>query len=650
MLNVILQKIPLHIKLLLKIYLMGVIIFMTYRVIFLFYNSSLSISEYENDLLFKSFLSGLRFDTSIICYALAIPCILLCISHFMNHRHHGIINFTNVFFIVIFAFYQFIWAADIPYYKQFGNHLNMNALLWKDENKFMFRFIFENIAYWGFLVLFFAITIISYFVFSYFFKIFKQQIKNNYQQKPFIQVIQFISIGLFVFLGLRGTTSKKTTLHEGFAITCSNTFINNVGLNPNFTFLQSILKSKNADTYTIPKTINADIDFTRKYLGIYTPFELNVNRVYKSTDSIKPYNVVIVMMESMSTSKMGYYGHPNLTPNLHKLNKESVFCENFFSSGIHTFNGLFSTISGFPSIYHEQGLKRYTNTSFDGIGTMLKNAGYDTYFGTTHDSQFDNMEGFFRINHFDHIINQSTMPSNKVISALGVADHVLFDEFVSQINERKSTTPFLGVLMTATDHGPWIIPKDIPFKPNGKNQEDNCTLYADWAIGRFLDRVKKQPWYNNTVFVFLGDHGLYLDQTYEMSICYNHIPCIIHQPNLFKADTITSPCYQPDISATVMGILGLSFTNKTFGINILKEKHPYVVFSADDKIACVDDKGFFYYKTLSNGEEYLRKYKNLDPINYNVHLKSKTDSLAQNSMRIYEAARYFIRKYYYTYE
>jgi hypothetical protein len=99
-----------------------------------------------------------------------------------------------------------------------------------------------------------------------------------------------------------------------------------------------------------------------------------------------------------------------------------------------------------------------------------------------------------------------------------------------------------------------------------------------------------------------------------------------------------------------MGIIGANYSNQTFGINILKQQHPYVVFSADDKVGCVDNKGYYYYKTLANGETYLRNYKNLDPINYKTQFKQKADSMEKNMMQIYESANYFIRKNNFLYE
>ncbi len=235
-------------------------------------------------------------------------------------------------------------------------------------------------------------------------------------------------------------------------------------------------------------------------------------------------------------------------------------------------------------------------------------------------------------------------------SNLGVPNHLLFDKLIETLTKRTSKQPFLSVLMTASDHGPWKIPTNIEFKPKGETPQENCTLYADWAIGRFIQQAKQQAWYSNTVFLFLGDHGVTMGHAYEMPITYNHVPFIIHQPSLFKPDSIHSPCYQPDVPATVMGIIGANYINSGFGINVLKEKHPYVVFSTDDKIGCVNADGYYFYSTLSNQQHYLRNYKNLDPINYITTKKSKADSMQKNMMTIYETANYLLKRNYVMFE
>jgi phosphoglycerol transferase MdoB-like AlkP superfamily enzyme len=291
-------------------------------------------------------------------------------------------------------------------------------------------------------------------------------------------------------------------------------------------------------------------------------------------------------------------------------------------------------------------MKEYTRRAFDGVASLLKERGYDTYFYTTHDPHFDNAQGFLTLNHFEHFTSEYDFPYGERKSSMGIPDHVLFDRLIETMNSRSANTPALSVLMTASDHGPWKIPSNIPFKPNGADEKENATLYADWAIGHLMERAKKCAWYQNTVFIFVGDHGLSMGHTYEMPLSYNHVPLVIHQPGIFRADTVSAPAYQPDIPATIMGIAGGKYVNNTFGIDILKERHPFVVFSADDKTGCVNDMGFYFYRTMANGESYLRKYAQLDPVNYNTGMKGLADSMERHMTDIYETARYLVERDY----
>ncbi|MES2762928.1 MAG: sulfatase-like hydrolase/transferase [Bacteroidota bacterium] len=649
MLKRIIEKIPADVKLLFKLYILDLFLFFFIRFIFYYFNRSSDVGNapfFEKAMAFER---GLEFDTSVFCWIAIFPVLIWFLAALS--KKPALYSFGFYGFLMLQLIYFFVAIADIPFFSQFGTHLNRTAFLWSDSPNFAVGVIFGSFSYWGFFLIFIPVAFILIRSSKNYLKVFKSQLQHTAHFKWHHKFLQFIVMCCILTIGARGRIFERTGLHEGLSIVSQNNFINQIAINANYTFWKSVFYDDPKKEYVIPKNIKNNIAFTRTYLGITSPFEENIKReIIDTSRQHHNYNVVIVVMESMCLYKMGYYNGKKLTPQLDELNKESVFFNNFFSSGIHTFNGLFSISSGYPSMYDEQPMRSYIKTPFNGLGSLLKDRGYETYFYTTHDPHFDNMQGYFKFNKFEHIISEHDFDLSQSEGSLGVPDHVLLDRLLETNNSRKNSKPFLSVVMTASDHGPWRIPENIPFKPKGETPQDNCTMYADWSIGRFIDLAKKQPWYDNTVFIFLGDHGLSMGHTYEMPISYNHIPCIIHQPKLFKADTISSPCYQPDITATVMGILGGNYTNQTFGINILKEKHSYVVFSADDKIGCVDDQGYYYYKTLTNGETYLRKYKDLDPVNYKNQLKQKADSMQKNMMHIYESANYFIRKNYFLYE
>jgi len=60
--------------------------------------------------------------------------------------------FSIWYFCLLFLnlIYFLIDATDLPYYKQFGTHLNKNAFLWNENPNFVLGMILGSIYYWGF--------------------------------------------------------------------------------------------------------------------------------------------------------------------------------------------------------------------------------------------------------------------------------------------------------------------------------------------------------------------------------------------------------------------------------------------------------------------------------------------------------------------
>lgn len=637
---------PPHIKFILKLYALHICIFYFYRTFHFLKNAPAEIDAtfFQK---FMGFRMGLEFDTAVTGYILFIPVLLLSANYFFNYKFIALNKIAFLFFLVFMQVYQFVYAADIPYYNQFGNHVNKEIFLWKEEPGFAVGLIFGDIGYWGYFILFAATSFISIYFSRKIFKTYTASISVHSPKPIYITALTFVLLGVANVYAARGRTPKHASLHEGMALVSTNAFVNSIAINPNFTFWKSLFYNKNGN-YVVPKNIKEYIAFTRNYLGIGGPFEENISRKIQYQNP-KNYNVMVVIMESMSISKLGYYGTKNLTPHLSEIIKESVFFNHFFSSGIHTFNGLFSTNSGYPSILNEQPLKRYLKAPFHGFGRLLKEQGYETFLFTAHDPHFDNMSGFFSSNSIDKIVSEYDMPIGSSVSEFGVPDHILLEKVISEINSRTSTKPFASVVMTISDHGPWVIPDDIAFKPKGETKQENCTLYADWSLGKFLSEAKKTKWYENTIFIFLGDHGQLMGDTYEMPLSYNHIPFIVHHPASLKPDTNSNLGYQPDVTATIMGLLNRSYTNETFGINLFEQGHPFVMFSADNKIGCINKNGFYYYKLLDTDTKRLWKYETLDRTDYLNTYKSTADSLEYGSNAILETARYFVRNKHFVY-
>ena len=631
----------------LKLFLVQFSILTICRICFYFCFKTIDNNAIATTTILKAFKMGFEFDMVASTYALFLPTLLLFLNQLFYKKTVVFHKVGFVITLIVFCLYALVSAADFPYYKQFNSHLNKQAFLWAASPSFVLKLIFGNISYYGYLLVFIFMCVLIYKVLK---KIFKTHLLLLHQNTCNIykSSICFVLLIPFLIFGARGRISGKSTTHEGLAIISDNLFINQIALNPNFTFFRSVLFQKTKN-YVVPTNIDECIATARNYLGITSPFQKNISRIENKDSVFKPYNVVIICMESMSTYKMGANGTEVLTPNFNNIVKESVYFDRFFSSGIHTFNGLFSIASGYPSMLVEHGLRRYTKKPFITLGNLLEQKNYQTSFYCTHDPHFDNMQGFFTQNGYKKTYSSDDLPKEKTLSATGVPDHELYNLFFKTINNIDASKPFLSFIMTGSDHGPWRIPKDIPFIPTATTEEKRATQYADWALGQFIQNAKKQAWYNNTLFVFLGDHGYSTNGCYEMPLSFHNIPLVLHKPNSLLPDTNHNIGYQPDIITTVAGVLNLQFTNTTFGINILKQKHPFVYFSADDKIGCISDDGYFFYELITQKTKRLKQFWHLNQNDFYVSNKQKADSLEKQTKQLFNAAEYFIRKEYYNY-
>ena len=250
---------------------------------------------------------------------------------------------------------------------------------------------------------------------------------------------------------------------------------------------------------------------------------------------------------------------------------------------------------------------------YQGMASTLKKLGYSTTYFTTHDSQFDNVEGFLRANDFDRIISQADCPLEEIKTTLGVPDDYLFRYSIPVLTDlSKKNKPFFAAFMTASDHGPYYVP--TYYNPHSKAVRKQTVEYADWSLRKFINIAAQTDWFDNTLFVFVADHGAAMYVHYDISLNYHHSPLIFYSPKNIPAKRFTNIGGQIDIFPTIMGILKQPYTNTTLGIDLLNEERPYIVINGDDKVAALDNEFLLILK--KDQSKSLYKYKSHDPKNY----------------------------------
>jgi phosphoglycerol transferase MdoB-like AlkP superfamily enzyme len=605
-----------NLSIILKIYLTVLPVFFIFRLILLFFQlERIDSVQHEFFNILESFILGIRFDIVISSYILLLPALVLSLEFIFKKTYTWLNNFLFYWVFILFSLAFIVCAADIPYFNQFFSRFSITAFQWIDSPLWMLKLIFQEPRYF---IIIFPLGILIFFFYRLLKEITRLSTGEESYPHPSLRIIvSLIFLGL-IFIGIRGRLQEKSPIKVGTAYFCDNAFLNQLGLNPVFTLMRSYFDSLDERNRTTPLMDDKlAIQNVRKYLKIDKPinnFEVS-RQVLSDSTGEKRYNVILVIMESMSAAKMERHGNKkHLTPFLDSLSHHCYYFENIYTAGIHTFNGIFATLFSFPAVYHHNPMKESTMFRFNGIGHTLRKNGYSTTYFTTHDGQFDNVEGYLRANDFENIISLDDYPSGIAKTPRGVPDDFMFEfsmPVIDRLYEQKK--PFFVTFITASDHKPYYLPDY--FKPKSQHIPDQMVEFADWSLKKLVTLASGKDWFDSTVFVFVADHGAAINVTYDIPINYHHTPLLIYAPGILK-EARTFDCIggQIDVFPTIMGILNQSYINNTLGIDLLSESRPFIFISHEDKLGVIN-RDYFLIMENENGEA-LYRYREPGTKNY----------------------------------
>lgn len=626
------KRIPVFVKITVKLYLLLIAIYFAFRVALLLLNLD-RVGETTFWEVFQAFVMGVRFDIVTIGFIIAIPTIILIIFSFFGKKSRLFEQIYTWVLTVCFTITFGICAADIPYFDQFFDRFNITAFEWMatGDSVFVFKMIFEEPTY----ILMMLPVLACGFIFWFFAnRIMKRSTGWESVNYARYGVYTLLLSGL-IFIGMRGRLNEKSPIMVGTAYFGNNAMLNQLGLNPNFTLARSWLDSKDPDNKKVRFMSDDEaIAIVQQNLGIENPDpDFSIAREVASDSVSNDYNVIVVIMEGMSYNKTAHGGNTrNLTPFLDSLMSNSLSYNKCYTTGTHTYCGIYSTSVSYPVVFRNHALKRIPVLQYDGLAATLQRYGYQTAYFTTHDKEFDNVAGFLSQNGVERIVSQADYPVSEVKTTLGVPDDYMFRFAMPIFDEMASNgRPFCATMMTASDHGPFYIPEY--FTPKNDDVRYQITEYADWSLRRFIEMASEKPWFDNTLFVFVADHGAALDTDYSIPLSYFHSPLVFYMPK--HLESIENECIasQMDVFPTVMGILGKSYVNNTFGIDLRKEIRKYVYFMGDDKYGVLDGDWLLINKP---SEEQIGLYKYVEKEKKNYI--SEYPEIAQEMQKYGESA------------
>lgn len=340
----------------------------------------------------------------------------------------------------------------------------------------------------------------------------------------------------------------------------------------------------------------------------FFPESDHIERHISAAGAPKYLNVVVLLEESLGAEFVGAYGDTRgLTPNLDRLSKQSLLFVNAYATGTRTVRGMEAVSASFPPVPAESIVKRPYNQGLFNWSTVMAKNGYAPTFIYGGYGTFDNMNQFFGSNGY-RVIDRTDMDQPRFANIWGVSDEDLFRHAMKVFDEQHARGErIFSIIMTTSNHKPFTFPPGVPGVPEKGGGRDAGIRYADHAIGGFLDAVHGKPWFENTVFVIVADHGARVYGREDIPVATYEIPLMFYSPKHVKpgkVDTLTS---QIDVAPTVLGQLGFSYDSTFFGKDVLHDhrRGRFIPMNHNRDVALFDGTHIIEIGFRKTAAEYL---------------------------------------------
>jgi phosphoglycerol transferase MdoB-like AlkP superfamily enzyme len=497
---------------------------------------------------------GLRFDIAAIIYFNSVVIFLHLLPLPLRQKKWYQVAIKIAFYLFN-SLALIIAIADFEYYQFNNKRITFDVLSIANEGHGMFIQYLKD--FWHlYLILIIFLASIEFF--------YRKTSKpySNFKEKFGMQLLIFFCSILLGIYGVRSSLGLKPIspiVASDYAVIRKAPLVTN---SP-FTFIFSI-GQRNLDekTYFTPGDEKKYFRLTKKYHS-----NLPENR----------RNVVVIIVESLSTEFIGSLnGYKGYTPFLDSLIGKSLVFRNATSNSERSNKGITCVLSSLPSFMNESFVESvYQDNCITGIGTCLKEMGYNTSFfhGGTNGTM--NFTSLCKATGIDCYYGRTEFNNDKFFDGRwGIYDEEFLQYFVTNLG--KFREPFFSAVFTLSSHHPFSLPLAFQNRfPKGPVKVLESMGYTDYALKRFFDVASKKPWFKNTLFVLTADHPFEADNHYLAE--YNHparkyaIPIIFYKPDEIKQKVNFRVVDQIDILPSILDFVGYPKCFKAFGKSVFSD-------------------------------------------------------------------------------
>ena len=609
--------------------------------------------------LIPSFTLGFMYDAkwiSIILLPIAVLSMYPRFSPFYSKRNKKLWSYYLAFATL---FVLFFYGADFGNFSYNHTRINASALNFAEDPAISFKMLWESYPMvWLLSALVVAVILLS--------KLFKHThiltTKRNMEENTIYNKSWHAGAIFFLAWCLYGIFSFHPLKWKD-AFELNDNFKSYVALNPLQNFFSTLqLRRPSFDNEKAKSSFSEIADFLQ--LDSINTADQDYSRLVspnsKSLES-RP-NIVLVVCESFSMYKSSMSGNPlNTTPYFKQLCDSGVFFDRCFTPTFGTARGVFAIVTGIPDVQ----LSEFSTRDPQAIHqhTIINSfEDYNKFYFLGGNSDFNNFDGLIKNIKGVKIYQQDSFKS-KPLNVWGISDKNLFLEAENIFSQQKK--PFFAIIQTADNHRPYSIPvEDSDFvkryEPEDSLhkygfeslQEFQSFCYTDYCFKKLIENAKKESWFNNTIFAFVGDHGvegetaaIYPNAWEKGALSDEHVPLLFYAPQLLTPETRNEVVSQIDILPTIAGMVHQPYVNTTLGRDVLNSKGrkdaAFIIHHDEGNIGLVTDD-YYFVKNLRINKE------NLMPINSNtLSLDAKQeDSVKKNLSKltsaIYETAKWML--------
>lgn len=267
----------------------------------------------------------------------------------------------------------------------------------------------------------------------------------------------------------------------------------------------------------------------------------------KYTGILDGYNIIYVHMESMQNFLMDLtFNGEEVVPNLNDLKEEGLFFSNFYSpvSTGTSSDAEYMMLTGLLPPSSGTVFVNYSDNTFKTMATYLQDRGYYTFSMHGNYSSMWNRRNVHPKLGYQELYYRDTFTFDPEVDTigLGINDKLFFYQAVEKLENIESTYEnYFGTIITLSNHSPFKPNEAFTYDINDYyvDEETNsetfsCYLcdrdigkyivsshYADEAIGDFINYIEESDAFQNTVFVFYGDHDAKISYR-DMNYLYNY--------------------------------------------------------------------------------------------------------------------------------